>query len=290
MAAETKQSCYEGGSVSSFQFYLERSGEHEAILRCVRDVLPREFKRTGADKSSLDVLGVGSGGGQVDVQMLMMLQSTNPGVPITADIVEGSSELSDNFRALVEKTPNLEKIPFAWNIMHSGDYEKAVQAKGNMKKFDFIHMIQMIYYVDDLADTMKFYHSLLKSNGRLMIIVEAEKGGWDNLWKTYQKELCVDAITQYRSSGEVIACAKSLGLKYEELPVPNQFDITDCFDPSSQTGERLLNFMTAKDNFYESLTPEIRSGILDLLRHKCSTEKDGRVMFDSKLSCILIHA
>lgn len=100
----------------------------------------------------------------------------------------------------------------------------------------------------------------------------------------------MDAITQYRSSGEVIACAKSLGLKYEELPVPNQFDITDCFDPSSQTGERLLNFMTAKDNFYESLTPEIRSGILDLLRHKCSTEKDGRVMFDSKLSCILIHA
>lgn len=27
--------------------------------------------------------------------------------------------------------------------MHSGDYEKAVQAKGNVKKFDFIHMIQV---------------------------------------------------------------------------------------------------------------------------------------------------
>lgn len=30
----------------------------------------------------------------------------------------------------------------------------------------------MIYYVDDLADTIKFYHSLLKTNGRLMIIIE----------------------------------------------------------------------------------------------------------------------
>lgn len=45
--------------------------------------------------------------------------------------------------ALVAKTPNLAKIPFTWHIMHSGDYEKAVQAKGTMKKFDFIHMIQV---------------------------------------------------------------------------------------------------------------------------------------------------
>lgn len=54
-----------------------------------------------------------------------------------------SSHRFFSLAALVEKTPNLEKIPFAWNIMHSGDYEKAVQAKGNMKKFDFIHMIQV---------------------------------------------------------------------------------------------------------------------------------------------------
>ena len=34
---------------------------------------------------------------------------------------------------------------------------------------------QMIYYVDNLTDTIKFYHSLLKDNGRLMIIVEMSK-------------------------------------------------------------------------------------------------------------------
>ena len=31
MAAEAKQTCYEGSAVQSFQFYLEQSGEHEAI-------------------------------------------------------------------------------------------------------------------------------------------------------------------------------------------------------------------------------------------------------------------
>lgn len=31
----------------------------------------------------------------------------------------------------------------------------------------------MIYYVEDLAANIKFYHSLLKSNGRLIIILDS---------------------------------------------------------------------------------------------------------------------
>ncbi|XP_054471913.1 histamine N-methyltransferase A-like isoform X2 [Anoplopoma fimbria] len=290
MAAVEKQCCYDSGASHSFRFYLEHSGEHTAILQCVHNVLPAEFKRIGLDKSSLDVLGVGSGGGEVDAQILTLLQSTFPAVPITTDIVEGSVQLTDNFKALVAKTANLQKIPFTWHMVGSENYEKQVKAKVALKKFDFIHMVQMIYYVDNLADTIKFYHSLLKNNGRLMIIVEAANSGWDILWKTYKKELQVDAITEYRSSAEVIACLKSQGLKYEEHAAPNTFDITGCFNPSSETGQRLLNFMTAKDNFSQSFTPDIRAGMLDLLRNKCSTEKDGKVFFDSNLSCLLVYA
>ncbi|KAM6955429.1 histamine N-methyltransferase A-like [Lycodopsis pacificus] len=290
MAVDPKTTCYDGTCAQSFQFYLQHSGEHKAILQSLHNILPGEFKRIGVDQSSLDVLGVGSGGGEVDVEILTLLQSTFPAVPITTDIVEGSTQLTDNFKALVAKTPNLQKIPFAWHLMSSENYETQVKAKGDMKKFDFIQMIQMLYYVDNLADTITFYQSLLKNNGRLMIIVEAANSGWDILWKTYKKELAVDAITDYRSSAEVLACLKSLGLKYEEHATPNTFDITECFNPSSQTGKSLLNFMTAKNNFDESLTPEIRAGILDLLRNKCSTEKDGRVIFNSNLTCILVHA
>ncbi|XP_075887299.1 histamine N-methyltransferase-like [Nelusetta ayraudi] len=286
MEDTTRKTCYEGTAVQDFKLFRERSRELVVIVPCLREILHQEFNRTGSDKNILDVLGVGSGGGELDVPMLTVLHSKLPDILIRAEIVEGSNELTSHFKALISKTPNLQKIPFVWNSMRSEEYMSRVKATGDVKKFDFIHMIHMIYYVDDLAETISFYHSLLKDDGRLLILLSAEKNGWDTLWKTCQK----DWINRYCSSGEVIACAKSLGLKYKELSIPNQFDITDCFDPSSQTGKGLLNFITAKDNFYESLTPEIRSGILDLLRHKCSTEKDGRVMFDSKLSCILIHA
>lgn len=115
-------------------------------------------------------------------------------------------------------------------------------------------------------------------------------GGWDTLWKTQKKDLWDEAIQEYRSSSEVIACLESQGLKYDEHVIPNDFDITECFNPDSATGKRLLNFMTAKDNFYEYFAPEVRAEILDLLRNKCSTEKNGKVLFDSSLSCLLVHA
>ncbi|KAJ4933234.1 hypothetical protein JOQ06_030067 [Pogonophryne albipinna] len=239
MAANGKQTCYEGRILQNYQVYLEQSGLHKRILQGVHHILLGEFKRIGAGKSSLDVLGVGSGG-----------------VQITADIVEGSSKLTDNFKALVAKTANLQNISFAWHLMNSEDYERQVKAKGDMKTFDFIHMIQMIYYVDNLADTIKFYHSLLKNNG----IMAATNSGSDTLWKAYKKELWVDSITDWRSSEEVIACLKSLGLKYEEHAIPNAFDI---FNPNSQIEEHLLNFITSKDHFYQSFTPEIRAGMLD---------------------------
>ncbi|XP_029980485.1 histamine N-methyltransferase A-like [Sphaeramia orbicularis] len=290
MAAEVKQTCYEGSCVQSFQFYLEHSGEHQAIVQFAHDILPGELKRIGAGKSSLDVLGVGSGGGQVDVQMLTLLQSAFPSVPVTADIVEGSGPLTDGFKALIAKTPNLQKIPFSFHIMKSEEYETQVKAKGDAKKFDFIHMIQMIYYVEDLAGSIKFFHSLLKANGRLMIIVEAANGGWDILWKTYAKELCTGAITDYRSSAQVVECVKSLGLKYEEHVISHSFDISECFSPSSDTGARLLNFMTAQENFQQSFSPEVRAGILELLKNKCSVQKDDKILFNGSLVAILIHA
>uniref|UniRef100_UPI003AAAF6A8 histamine N-methyltransferase-like n=1 Tax=Centroberyx gerrardi TaxID=166262 RepID=UPI003AAAF6A8 len=290
MAAEAKQSGYEGRYVQGFQFYLKHSGEHKAILRFIDSVLPGEFERIGAGKSNLDVLGVGSGAGEMDTQVLSIFKSTFPAVPLTADIVEPSTELTEEFKASVAKTPNLQKIPFVWHTMTSGKYEKQVRGKGDMKRFDFIHMIQMLYYVDDYAGALKFFHSLLKNNSKLLIVHEAANSGWDILWKTFRKELCTKSISDYLSAGDIEVHLKSLGLKYEKHAIPNTIDITDCFTQGSELGELLLDFMTEQDHFHSSLTPELRAGILDLLRNKCSTEKDGRILFDCTLSSILVYA
>lgn len=139
-----RQTCYEGSSVENFHAFLEQSRQHQFIIPHLRKILLPEFEKVGAGKNSLDVLGVGSGGGEMDVQILSILQSVFPDVPLTADVVEGSIQLLDNFKALVANTATLQKIPFTWHIMHTEDYEKQVEAKNDIKKFDFIHMIHVL--------------------------------------------------------------------------------------------------------------------------------------------------
>lgn len=291
MAAE-KQTSFEGTIIQNFYFFLEHTKEKEIMLQHLHDILQPEFERMGAGKSTLDVLGVGSGGGEMDVQMLALLQSVCPAVPITVDIVDGSVQLTDSFKALVASTASLQEIPFTWHTMNNEEYEKKAKAEEDMKKFDFIHMIHVVYYVDDLEETLRFHHSLLKKNGRLLIVLNAATSGWVPLWKTYLKELRAGAFTDKPkvTSEDVVACVKKQGLKYDEYVIPNSFDVTECFDPSSATGERLLSFMTSRESFSRSFTPEVRAGMLDLIRNKCSTMKGGRVLFDSTFSCILVHA
>ncbi|XP_051937497.1 histamine N-methyltransferase-like isoform X2 [Hippocampus zosterae] len=214
MEARTKSTIFEGSAARVFQFYLQNSDEHTAVVRFLEDHLPAEFKRMAADKNELAVLGVGSGGGEVDVQILSLLQSTFSTLPITADIVEGSVELLANFKA-----------------------------------------------------------------GR----------SWDTLWRT-SEELEDNETPRYRSSEDVLASLKTLGLKYEEYSIPNTFDITECFDPNSTIGQGLLCYLTSTPDFYKSFTPQIRSDILKLIRSKCSTEKDGKILFDNCLSCVFVHA
>ncbi|KAM9485918.1 histamine N-methyltransferase isoform 2-T3 [Salvelinus alpinus] len=285
-----KPAGYEGRYVQGFQFYLKHSEEHKAILEYVDKVLPGEFTRIGEGKSKMDVLGVGSGGGEMDAHILSILQSKLPATPLTADIVEPSIQLTDNFKALVKKTPSLQKIPFSWHAMTCGEYEKQVKDKREIKRFDFIHMIQMLYYVDDYPGTIKFFHNLLKENSKLLIVHEAAGSGWDTLWNTHRKELCTKSISDYLSAGDIKVHLERLGLKYDEHLIPNTMDITDCFTNGDEMGELLLDFMTEQDHFHQSLTPDLRASILDLLRNRCSTEKEGRILFDCSLSCLLVYS
>lgn len=94
--------------------------------------------------------------------------------------------------------------------------------------------------------------------------------GWDFLRRTYRNDLGKSSTPNYVSSGDIFSHLKSLGLKYKERIIPISFDITDCFTEDNEIGELLLDFITAQEHFHQCFTPELRAGILDLLRNKAS--------------------
>lgn len=112
------------------------------------------------------------------------------------------------------------------------------------------------------------------------------KSGVETLWATYSDELCANGRVKTYTSTEVISLVRSLGLECQEYITPFNIDITECFDPDSHNGERLLAIVTEKDDF----TPEVREGMLDYLKNKCSTEKNGRILLNNDFSCIIINA
>lgn len=97
-------------------------------------------------------------------------------------------------------------------------------------------------------------------------------------------------MKEFRSSHDVTSCLKSLGLNYEERQIPNSFDITDAFDPDSKSGANFLHLITGGFDIYQSLTPEVRDGMLNLLRTQSSTERDGKFFFNHDMTCVIVHA
>ncbi|KAJ8255680.1 hypothetical protein COCON_G00195440 [Conger conger] len=229
--------------------------------------------------------------GELDLQMLSQLQLKHPGLKVDNEVVEPSDEMLYNYKVLVSKTPNLEHVNFKWNKMTASEFENHWQEKNLTKKMDFIHMIQMLYYVADPHATVSFFRSLLNENGKLIIILVSDKSGWGKLWKMYKADLCKGDTSQCVTTGDIKSFLDADGIKYKNYLLPSQMDITECFREGDERGELLLDFLTEVVDFTRSAPPDLRAGVMDLLRHPdCSAEADGKIVFNNTLEVLVLDA
>ncbi|KAM6978525.1 histamine N-methyltransferase-like [Tautogolabrus adspersus] len=274
----------------SFQLFLERSSEHQCMRDFIDNILPDILASIGDGKSHLNVIGVGSGAGEIDLEMLSKLHLRHPGATVDNEVVEPSSQQLHNYKVLASKKPGLDYITFTWNKMTSSEFEQHWKAKKMTKKADFIHMIQMLYYVKDPEATVSFFRSLLNKNGKLLIILVAGESGWGKLWQTYRNELCNTEISQCVTTRDIKSFLDSKGVSYQNYMLPSQMDITECFSEGDEKGELLLDFLTEVLDFNKTASPELKAGVLDLLRHPdCSVESNGKVIFNNNLEVIVIN-
>lgn len=93
------------------------------------------------------------------------------------------------------------------------------------------------------------------------------------------------------TTGDVRDSLDSAGVSYQSYVLPSQLDITPCFAEGHEEGELLLDFLTEVLNFSAAASPELKAGVLELLRHPdCSVEADGRVLFNNNLEVIVLDA
>ncbi|KAK3568734.1 hypothetical protein QTP86_015407, partial [Hemibagrus guttatus] len=145
---------------------------------------------------------------------------------------------------LVAKKPGLDHITFRFNKMTASEFESDWKQRNTDQKLDFIHMIQMLYYVNNPKVTVSFFKSLLNKDRKLLIILVSGQNGWGRLWRTYRAQLCMSDISQCVTSGDVRNFLDAKGIPYQSHTLPSKMDITECFTAGDEKGELLLNFLT----------------------------------------------
>lgn len=276
--------------VESFRLFLQNSTEHQCMQDFIETKLAAIVSSIGDGKSVINVLGVGSGSGEIDLQMLSKIHDRYPGVSINNNIVEPSPEQLLSYKERVAKTPGLDHITFHWNKKTSTEFEVQVKGEKQDSKYDFIHMIQMLYYVKNIPATLKFFTSLLSAEGKLLIILVSGTSGWSTLWKKYGSRLPLNDMCLYITAGDVADMLSSMGAKYQSYDLQSDMDISECFVEGDRNGELLLDFLTETCDFKKNAPADLREAVIeDLKSSGCSSKRDGKVIFNNNLSVIVVE-
>lgn len=282
----------QGRYVESFRRFLNNSTEHQCMQEFMDKKLPGIIARIGEAKAEIKILSVGGGAGEVDLQILSKVQAQYPGICINNEVVEPSAEQIVKYKELVAKTSNMENIKFSWHKETSSEYQKRMlEEEEEPPKWDFIHMIQMLYYVKDIPATLKFFHGLLAASAKILIILVSGTSGWEKLWKKYGSRLPRDDLCQYVTSSDLAQILDDLGIKYECYDLVSTMDITDCFIDGNENGDLLWDFLTETCNFSKTAPLDLKAEIMkDLQEPEFSVKKEGKVLFNNNLSFIVVEA
>uniref|UniRef100_A0A8C5MDX9 Histamine N-methyltransferase n=1 Tax=Leptobrachium leishanense TaxID=445787 RepID=A0A8C5MDX9_9ANUR len=276
--------------VDAFHLFVKSSNEHQLMQEFVDTKLPELISSMGLKKQGIEVLGVGSGAGEIDLQMISLIQAVYPGVRINNNIVEPSAKQISCYKERIAKTKGLDNVTFSWHEKTSHEFESEIKESKQLKKYDFIHMIQMLYYVKDVAATLKFFSSCLAPKGKLIIILVSGNSGWSTLWKKYGSRLPLNDLCLYITAGDVQDMLNSMGAKYESYDLQSDMDITECFVEGDPNGELLLDFLTETCEFNKHAPSDLRDQVLrDLKSPECSASKDGKIVFNNNLNVIVVE-
>ncbi|NXV99105.1 HNMT methyltransferase, partial [Fregetta grallaria] len=274
----------------SFRLFLANSTEHQCMREFMEGQLPAVVESIGNGKSTINILSVGGGAGEIDLLILSKVQARYPRVTINNDVIEPSADQIFKYKERVAETSNLENVKFTWHEETAYEYESRMNAEKKSKKWDFIHMIQMLYYVKDVPATIRYFHSLLEPQAKLLIILVSGFSGWETLWKKYGSSFPLNDLCSYVSAADIKRILDSASLKYQLHELPSHMDITSCFIEGDKDGELLLDFLTETCEFSKTAPPELKRQVMEELKKpECSEKRDGKVLFNNNLNVIVIE-
>ena len=277
----------------SFQCFLASTQQENAILKCIEEhIVPVINKVISELPVPFRVLSVGSGEGENDINILKALCTIRPvegevGISLINRVIEPDVARLAKFREKAEKLHNCFKTPanvdFEWIPMTFQEYMS--QKMANDVKFDLVHFIHSIYYVEVEDALVHCYENELGKKGILMAISQ----GVDNPMLKFADKFVDQLAAPYPSNCDVIAVASERGWKFIVCPGDGKnLDITTIFDSFSREGNYILDFLSNRVNVRRNEEKESVEKILKFWEEQSFNNEHGRRIVDLRDNAVII--
>ena len=239
-------------------------------------------------QSSLRILSIGSGEGDVDLMLLeaMLQECVRKGqqsFKIDYVVVERNNMFISRFKETVAlKTEELPNVNFSFI---EGTFEDVTSSKASgspgdhdLGNFDFILITHVLYYMDEEKVLQECMANHLKTGGILMAVVQSEASIYAKTCRKYNKILtnCFEGFNVLCET-DMDAVAKKNQWKHQIEIGKRVLDVTDIVagDYPNPAGIKLLDFFFHAKNLLSLISEEQLQEILEFF--KANTEViDGK--------------
>lgn len=270
--------------IDCFNLFETKCDQFRKVEEMLRERLPSLVPRRLHDSQQLNILSVGSGNGEKDLLVLKViresLRSNDNGteVKIFNRGIEPNTYFCDLYNEAIENmlTPSDDQAT-EFEICEQSFQEYSQHTEKEPVKFDVVHFIHSIYYLDMEEALCHCFEKELGENGVFVCIVS----GLDLINLVLAKQPSNGygqkdgAIENLEKAGQLIEIAKSKGWKHEVYMNEYSIDVTEVFDPKSTEGNLLLDFLTHTINFRETAEKQVVEETLAVVRDH-TVFKDGK--------------
>ena len=225
--------------------------------------------------SEFKVMAVGSGIGSFDCMFLEVLFACGKelieGRQITWTVVEPNESAIEKFKQdIASKSGIFEKVKFNWINKGVEEYLQVSECE----KYDLVHFMHVLYYVNEEIVLKNAYEKCLKDNGCIFIAVGSKDDIWVNLIRSFKSKIpSLENELHYPTNIELSEICKRNGWAFETFDGKLDLEITEILEEGNPQGEAMLKFFLhihedPKKKFGEALVSELIEFF-----HKMSWEK-----------------
>ncbi|XP_078376030.1 histamine N-methyltransferase A-like [Oculina patagonica] len=193
------------------------------------------------------------------------------------------------YKAAIENLPSPLNDQLTEFEICQQTFEEYKGSQVKATKFEMVHFIQSIYYVDIEQALTHCFEKELGDKGIFACIVEGQDLIYCVTMKQSMQWQGEDTDSEsFVTADKIIKIANDKGWKHEIYSHEYPIDVTEVFDEKSTEGNLLLDFLTHTVNFRETADKQLVEETLALIKD-LTTVKDGKRLGEKKESLLLIY-